>query len=328
MPIIGNEVHIDRMMRTRTILLLTVFSLVWSVNVAAQMESAEDHLGPDFLQPQVSVGFSAAPVRYFQDIDGTFGTNSATLTAVIPVYQGRDATSGDPAAYFMLARGQFSSLNEDISFLPSLHAIYKARIGMTGGIATTNHHLYLLTIGAGFAEDRNTIRNPRIRATGSLLGKYNLDNSFAFIYGLSYSYTFDRGLFLPLLGTHCLLGNGLTLHLILPFSVHIDFEEAPELHFGFAVRANGDQVHVKENSYFGTQSLPLFMKIAQIQGGFSVSVKLSGTVWLIGEAGFLRSRNFAIGTVDANFVSSKVENSGYSSIVLRYDIGSFESWED
>ena len=155
-----------------------------------------------------------------------------------------------------------------------------------------------------------------------------LDNSFAFIYGLSYSYTFDRGLVLPLLGTHCSLGNRLTLHLVLPFSLHLDYEEAPEMHFGFVVRASGDQIRIQENDYFGTTSLPLFMKIAQVQVAFSASFRLSEGIWLVGEAGMLRNRNFAIGTLDANLVSSGIENSAYSAITVRYDLGSFESWKD
>ena len=310
------------------ILVLTAISLCWSSAAKAQLGPAEDHLGSDFLQPQISVGFSAATIRNFQDLEGTFAVNSATLTAAIPIYRVLEGASENPTIYFMLGRGQFSTLDADISFLSSSHAIYKSRIGVTGGIATTGHHLYLVTIGGGFAEDRNTVGSPLIRATGSLLGKYQLDNSFAFIYGLSYSYTFNRGLLLPLLGTHCSLGRNLSLHIVLPFSLNIDYEEAQELHFGFLIRANGDQIHVEENAYFGTQSLPLFMKIAQIQSGFSVSVELSRGIWLSGEAGVLRNRNFAIGTLDTNLISSKIDNSGYSTIVLKYDLGNFESWGD
>ncbi len=319
---------VDKIMSRRIILVLITFVLFLTTTVTAQLGPADDHLGSDFLQPQISVGFSAAPVRNFQDIDGTFGVNSATSTAAIPIYRVLEGASENPTASFALARGQFSSLNEDISFLPSSHVIYKSRIGVTGGIATTRHHLYLLTIGGGFAEDRNTVGSPRIRTTGSLLGKYQLVDSFAFIYGLSYSYTFNRGLMLPLLGTHCSLGRNLKLHIVLPFSLNIDYEEAQELHFGFVIRANGDQIHIEENSFFGTQSLPLFLKLAQIQSGFSVSFKLSREIWLRGEAGVLRNRNFAIGTIDENLVSSKIDNSGYSTIVLKYDLGSFESWGD
>jgi hypothetical protein len=310
------------------ILVLTTFWLCWSSVATAQLGPAEDHLGPDFLQPQITAGYSAASARNLQDYEGTFGVNSVTLTAAVPLYRDLEGTSENPTIYFMLGRAQFSALDEDISFLSSSREIYKSRIGITGGIATAGHHLYLITIGGGFAEDRNTISSPRIRATGSLLGKYQLDNSFAFIYGLSYSYTFNRGLVLPLLGTHCSLGRNLSLHIVLPFSVSLDYEEAQELHFGFHIRANGDQIHIEQSAYFGAQSLPLFLKIAQVQSGFSVSFEFSRGIWLLGEAGMLRNRNFAIGPLDMNLISSKIDNSGYSTIVLRYDLGNFESWGD
>ena len=294
----------------------------------AQLGPENEHLDSEFLRPQISAGFSGATVRRFQDVDGTFGANGVTLAATVPFYQDHGGAPEAPTTYFLLGRGRFSSLDADISFLPESHRIYKPQIGVTAGIGTTRHHLYLLTVGTGFAEDHNTLSNPRIRATGSLLGKYQLYNSFSFIYGLSYSYNFNRGLLLPLLGTHCSLGTNLSLHLVLPFSLNVDYEEARELHFGFVVRANGDQIHIEENDYFGTQSLPLFMKIAQIQSGFSVSFKLSGDIWLLGEAGVLRDRTLAIGTLDENLISSKIGNSGYSTIMLKYDLGSFESWGD
>ena len=296
--------------------------------VLAQLSSSEDHLGPDFLQPQITAGFSSAATRNFQDIDGTFDVNSATLGAAIPVVRSLEGTIDNPTAYFALVRGQFSSVNEDVSFLPSPHMIYKSRIGVTGGIATTNHHMYLLTIAEGFSEDRHTVGNARIRTTGSLLGKYQLEDSFAFIYGLSYSYTFNRGLVLPLLGTRCSLGSNLNLHVILPFSLDLDYEEAQELHFGFVVRANGDQIHIEDNSYLGPQAFPVFLKLAQLQAGFSVSFDLSDRIVLRGEAGILRNRSFAIGTLDMNLISSNIANAGYSSLVLKYVFGTFESWGD
>lgn len=313
-------------MKKKIVLIESVLSFLVSVIALAQLGTTDDHLASDFLQSHLSVGFSTAAVRDFQSLDGTIGSTGATLTAEIPAYRYATSTSEGPTDYFLVARGQFSSSDEDISFLPSLNVIYTSSIGVTGGIVTTRHHMYLLTIEAGFAEDQNTLDRPQIRPTGSLLGKYQLDDSFAFIYGLSYSYTFDRGILLPLFGTHCSLGTNVNLHLVLPFSMDIDYEEARELHFGFIIRANGDQIHIERNSYVGAQSLPLFMKLSQIQAGFKVCLNVSGSLWIVGEAGALGNRNFAVGTLDANLVSSDIRNSSYTSLVLQYNLGTFESW--
>jgi hypothetical protein len=315
-------------MNKRTLQAWLVLCLLWLTTAESQIQSGDDHVGSDFLQPSVSAGFSVAPARSFQDISGTFSVNSATVNAAFPVFRTLDVTGVNSTAYFVLARGEFSSVSEDVSFLPSSHSIYKSRVGFTGGIATQHRHLYLLTLAGGFADDHNTIDSPQFRGMGSLLGKYQLDDSFAFIYGLSYSYTFDRGLLLPLLGAHCSLGNDLSLHMVLPFSFDLDYRESKELHFDFVIRANGDQIHVDESNYFSTQTLPVYIKLAQVQVGFIASFKLSNDIWLIGEAGVLRNRNFAIGTMDANLASSKIANSGYSTIILRYDLGNFESWSD
>ncbi len=313
-------------MRERSILTFLILYVLWGSTAKSQIESTDDHLGSDFLQPQISAGFSTAPVRNFQDIAGTFSVNSATVMAAVPIYRALGGVLDNSTTYFVLTRVEFSSVDEDISFLSSSNTIYKTRIGVTGGIATTHHHLYLLTLGGGFAEDHSIIDAPKFRGTGSLLGKYQLEDSFAFIYGLSYSYTFNRGLLLPLLGVHCALGSDMNLHMILPFSLDLDYHEAQELRFGFVIRANGDQIHVGQDSYVGHQTLPLYLKIAQIQIGFRVSYMLSNDLWLVGEAGALRNRNFAIGTTETNLVSSKIENSRYSTIIFKYDFGNFESW--
>ena len=256
------------------------------------------------------------------------GTTGASLTVAVPVYQETEGAVDNPTMYFVMARGQFAPGKEDVSLLPSVDIVYRSKVGLTGGIITTHHHLYLMTVSAGIAEDGNTIENPRIRTTGSLLGKYQLDDSFAFIYGLSYSYTFDRGLLLPLLGTHCSLGNNLKLHLVLPFSMDLHYEEARDLHFGFIIRANGDRVHIAQDAYGGMQSLPLFLKTTQIQSGFNVSIRLSGSFWLKGEAGIVRARKFAVGTSENDLLSGNIANAGYSTLTLRYQLGDLVLWGD
>lgn len=314
-------------MSGRSVRAIIVLLLVRGPEISAQLSQTDDHIANDFVQPQVLAGYSAASERYFQDISGTFNSNTAFLAATIPVYSALAIGDEPLTSFFLLVRGKVSSLNPNISFLPSAHSMYISTVGMTGGIGTPGHHLYLLTVNAGFAEDSKTIRNPRFRPTGSLLGKYQLDKSFGFIYGLSYSYTFNRGLLLPILGAHCTLAKDLHLHLAFPFSMEIDFREIPVLHFGFVVRADGNQIHVDEADYFGPQSSPLYMRLSQIQGGFNVSFELSRNVWLCGEAGVLRNRKLAIGPLDDDLIITKIENSGYSSLILRYALGEMISWQ-
>ncbi len=305
-------------------------TILWALSgtAFAQLGPADDHLDSDFLQPQIRAGYSASSVREFQDVEGTFATGSVTMSGVLPLYQDRVGSDDDVTTYFVLGRARMTLLNEDISFLASPHSVYKPHVGLTAGITTTEHHLYLLTIAGGFSEDKNTASKPIMRPSGSLLGKYQLDESLAFIYGLSYSYIFDRGLLLPLLGAHASLSNSLKLHLVLPFSFSLEYTETPELHFGISVRASGDQIHMNAPDFTGGQNASLYLKIAQVQSGISVAAKISGPVWIEGEAGILTARRLALGTLKQNLLSSGIRNSGYSSLQLTYRLGSFESWSN
>jgi Domain of unknown function (DUF6268) len=301
---------------------------VWNGNAIAQLGPTDDHLDSDFLQPQIIAGYSAASPREFQGTDGSFATGSMMIGGVFPLYRDEADSRGGATTYFVLGRARMTTLNEDISFLASPHSVYNPRLGLTGGIATTNHHLYLLTIGGGFSEDENAVTKPVFRPNGSLLGKYQLDESFAFIYGLSYSYAFDRGLLLPMLGVHTSLGKSFALHVVLPFSFNVEYVDTPDLHFGLAVRASGDQIHVNENDFAASQNSPLYLKIAQVQSGISVTANISGPLWIQGEAGILTSRRFAIGTLKEDLLTTDIRNGGYSSLQLIYRFGHFESWGD
>ena len=308
----------------RPILLCLLF---FSVSLSlAQQVATDDHLSLEFLRSQITLGFSTASARSFLDVDGSYNSSTGFCSATIPLYGNLSDHTEGTLSYFILARGHFSYFRPAISFLSSSSSVYLAKVGLTGGIATTVRHVYLLTFNAGLAENGNKLSNARTRPTGSLIGKYQLDGSFAFVYGISYSYTFDRGLLLPVLGTHCTLVKDLQLHLVLPFSMELEYADVPSLHFGFVARANGNQIHVQENGNFGQLSSPLYLKVSQIQIAFSVSLEVAEKIWLYGEAGALRNRNLAIGPLDHNLVSSRIENSGYSSIVLKYAIDRFSSW--
>jgi hypothetical protein len=287
----------------------------------AQLIETDDHLGSGFLQSQVSVGFSAASDRSLQNTSGWLDLNTAFLRAVVPVFYYRVTSVDGSSVYFVLARGHFSPLYSEISFLPSIQTSYQASAGVTAGIATTGHHLYLLTIDGGFSENDKSIDHPQVRPTGSLMGKYHLDDSFAFLYGLSYSYTFGRGLVVPLLGTHCSLARDLNLHLVLPYSLEINYQEVPALRFGLVIRANGDQVHIEKADGLTSPSSPIFVKMSGIQGAVDVSFELTNNMWLRGEAGILRNRNIAVGPLKSDILSTGIENSGYSTLTLVYDFG-------
>jgi hypothetical protein len=301
--------------------------LLFSVSLSlAQQVATDDHLSLEFLRSQITLGYSAASARSFLDVDGSYNSSTISCSATIPLYGSLSNQAKGTFSYFVLARGQFSYFRPAISFLSSSSSVYLAKVGLTGGIATTARHVYLLTLNAGLAENGNKLSNARTRPTGSLIGKYQLDDAFAFVYGMSYSYTFNRGLLLPVLGTHCTLVKDLQLHLVLPFSMELEYADVHSLHFGFVARANGNQIHVQENGYFGQQSSPLYLKVSQIQLAFSVSFEVAEKLWLYGEAGVLRNRNLAIGPLDHNLVSSRIQNSGYSSVILKYSIDRFSSW--
>ncbi len=317
----------DRVLIFRYSFVAFVLALLSVPVCRAQGLATEDHLGSDFLRPQIVAGFSDVSARVFRDIDGTYDASALTLEATVPVI-GESSRSEQSGSYLLLARSRFSAVTPQISFLSYSRTLWISTVGLTGGIRTSSGHLYLLSLNGGAAEDERVIGNPRLRPTGSLLGKYQLENTFAFIYGLSYSYVFGRGLLLPMLGAHCTVAQNLAMHVILPYSFELEYNELQDLRFELVARANGDQIHVKNDNGFLPQSPVVYLKNSQVEVALNVSIELGQRWWLCGEAGISRDRRFAVGTQNDNFVSGRIENAGYSSLAVKYLLNPTElqSW--
>jgi hypothetical protein len=313
------------------IITLHLFLLIFAVpggSLFAQFIPGDEHHNVDFLRPQIFAGYTSTSTRNFEDIVGTYKMSSFSLGATVPVYDDVVKSGDSLCARFVIANGRFASLLPQVSLFATRHALYTTTFGASVGVFTNSKNLVVLTLNAGFAEDDKTIQDPQLRLTGSGLGTQRFGDSFRLLFGLSYSYTFDRGLFLPILGSDWKFAEEWRLRLLLPFLLEVQFEDMSSLQFGFVVRANGNRFRFEDENYSTGSANTEYLRISQLQAAFRVSLRIVDNLWVYGEAGVLRNRNFSIWADESSLVSSKIENSGYSSMILRYTIGKLDSWID
>lgn len=308
-------------------LLLLIF-VVSAGSLFAQVIPGDEQHDVNFLRPQIFAGYSTTSTRNFEDIVGTYKMTSFSLGAMVPVYDDFIKGGESTKSRFVIASGRFSSLLPQVSFFSTRHNLYAATFGASAGLFTLSKNLYMFTLNAGFAEEDNTIRDPQLRLTGSGLGTQRFGDSFRLLFGLSYSYTFDRGLLLPVLGSDWKFTDEWRLRLLLPFFLEVQFEDMSSLQFGFVVRANGNRFRFEDDNYATGSANTEYLRISQLQAAFRVSMRVVDNLWIYGEAGVLRNRNFSIWAGESSLVSSRIENSGYSSMILRYTIGKPGSWID
>ena len=314
--------------RTVTVHFFLLIFAVPAGSLVAQFIPGDEQHDIDFLRPRIFAGYTTTSTRSFEDIAGTYKMTSFSLGATVPFYDDVVRSDEGTDARFAIASGRFSSLLPQISFLATRHTLYAATLGASAGLFTNSKNLYMLTLNAGIAEDDNTIQNPQLRLTGSGLGTERFGDSFRLLFGLSYSYTFDRGLLLPILGADWKFAEEWRLRLLLPFLFEVQFEDMSSLQFGFLVRANGNRFRFEDDNYSAGSSNAEYLRISQLQAAFRVSLRIVDNLWVYGEAGVLRNRNLGIWAGENNLVSSRIENSGYSSMILRYTIGKSRSWTD
>jgi len=90
------------------------------------------------------------------------------------------------------------------SFMDPIENV-RTSVGLRGIYFNGDKNIWLLNLSPFFAEDRNTINNARLRMFGDFIFSRVVNEKFSYRLGLSYTYRFGGGRFLPVLGMR--IGN-------------------------------------------------------------------------------------------------------------------------
>ena len=310
-------------MKIELVLLLILHSmlLVRFNPATAQTMLGTESIEVEMLRPSVGFSFSFEPRRNFRDVIGSYSLQSNSMDAMIPIIEQWGQDSKGPSMYTLLVRGAAASIRPDVSMLNRQHQLYTSSLGLTFGMSTTSRSMYSLTASLGFAEDDKTVEDFHARFTGSFLATYPLDFSSTLLYGLNYSYNFDRELFLPMLGVRWNFSDRWVFNSLLPFFARVSYQEDRNISVGMALRLHGNRFRFSNEGVFGSEPETISLRVFETQIGIDANIRLHETLLLRAELGVMGGRRIGFAFGNDEFLSSCIQSSGYLTLGAKFLFG-------
>ena len=145
-----------------------------------------------------------------------------------------------------------------------------------------------------------------------------MDENTILIYGLAYTYTFDRGRLLPLLGLRWLFAADWDVQLLLPFSIQVKYRYTSDVTVGSGVYIHGNQFRFSDDQLSGGQSEVMNLRLTEVQIGADVNWKLKKNLLLTFETGITTASHVDITASNGNLFSSGVKPSPFLTMKLRF----------
>lgn len=300
---------------------IAAITLALGVVAVAPTASAQEDFGLDLFRPRVAVNLDAAQKREFKDSSGTFGTTGASLTATIPLGAARVKPTGDPRMFQMFTQVHAGTSAPKISFLARDHRLYTGGASLAGVWLSQKRNFYYVSLGTSFAEDDATIHRVEPRFALMAVASARRSDTFSWLYGAAFAYTFGRGLAFPVLGARWRLSDEWTLQTILPLSVNARWRANADVRVDLHVGVVGGRSRfANDGEYPGAAStLALRQTHGSLDGG--VEFKVSRDVALAAHGGVLVGGKLAIEDDGHELVSRKFSRNAFVRLSARYIFG-------
>lgn len=304
----------DRVMHCLLYLLLVVSSR----DVRSQSMLGGDTGVPEIMRPSIGAGFSFVPRSNFSDGLNTFKLTTRYMGAAIPIYERIVPEGPDKGFVGILMHGSASVIVPQISFSAEQHRLTAVTLGMTATFLTSERNMYVLTLNGGFAEDRINLTETEFRLSGSGIGTWRAIEGTTILFGASYSYNFDRGVLLPILGVRGRIGEGWSYSVLFPVVLRVRYRYDREWIFAWVIRPSGNRFHASNEGMFPNAPETVDMRIFQIQAGMEAQYRVYRHVVVQGELGVLGGRRLIWSSEDKNLKTASIAGSGYLTLGVRF----------
>ena len=226
------------------ILVLTfTFQLVFAQN---KKDSVQTFVSDFKLRPLLNLNFYgirekglSANSSYLKSI--TYKFQESNIGAVIPIYTSNfyaDSNSKYKSNFSLL--GTLSS-QKSISTFSFMDPIINVRttLGLRGIYFNGNKNIWLLNLSPFLAEDRNSYKNGQWRMFGDFVFSRAVSERLSYRLGLSYTYRFGGGRFLPVLGMRIGNYNKGFLMIQIPKNISYTHKIAKKGYLGIYMRPYG-----------------------------------------------------------------------------------------
>lgn len=295
--------------------------LGYPAGLYSQSVLGDDPVDVDIMHPSIGATFSTEPARNFRDLEGSYSVRSMGAHLALPLAETVQGEKLDRSYSVLLLRAAAAAILPEISILGRQHRLYTSSIGLTYGMVTSSRSMYTFTLHGGIAEDEITVQNSRVRVTGSGLASNRLSDQVTLHYGLAYTYTFEQGRLLPLLGLRWRFAEDWDLRTILPFSLRFNYRSSNTLRFGFGANVHGNRFRFSDSELSAGETDVLNLRMIEIQMSMNIDWKLKNDILAKIEAGVTAARKIYIATDNHTLFSSNVKPSPFLVLTLRFSLG-------
>ena len=262
--------------------------------------------------PRISISVGSMPLRTFQNYTGSFEKQMTSLSVVIPF-------AGDSFSRWSV-RASLHTTAAEVSVLPEQLSLLSGSVGLSNTIYDDAQDHYVVSCGIGFASDDQLLDVIRFRFSGVGIGNHSLNQNFALLYGLSYSYVLGRGLLLPVAGFHWKVSDDVSLRALLPFSLRLRYRVDERWAFGLKAMLDGDrfQYFNEGNAFSAPQHA--YLRLTQLECGPDFVLTVSPLLSLSGEVGVAVARRLWISSDSDDFLSAKINPGGYARATAQFSL--------
>ncbi len=299
---------------------LSVF-LVCGALTAPALLAQETGFGVERFASHVTLSLFGATKANLEDTAGSFRISTGSVDASFSLYSDPAVPPRTFPSFRLVGNVGFLAGPADISFLTRRHTVYRADVRPAAIWAVSDRDIFLVSIGAGFSEDQETIRNPRLRATALVLGNHRASETRSYQYGLAYSYVFGRGRLLPLAGFRWRPAPDWLVSAMVPFVISVRHGVSSGAAVGLLVAPHGNEVRFSNSGDFPGQPDTVHFRLRELKIGGEADLRIARSVLARLEAGALVARQLRFADGDNEFLKTSLRPAAYAQLTLRWSFG-------
>ena len=274
------------------------------------------------MSPSITVSGGFYPSQNLTDTTGSYSHQRAALGVTIPLLK-KVKLNNDGLRFGLLSFSANTAIdNTDISFINGSRTLLMASASLTGIYKSGKKSTWLGKLTGSSFEDETTVRHPTVRLSGFALYKRAVRESFYYLLGGAYTFSFGRGLALPVIGAGWSFTNRSSFSFVLPLSLNYRFGKTGSQYMLF-LRPSGGISGFYNNGLYPSASEKIIFRKREFTLGMHKKFKLSDHWSFFTEAGLLTARRISFNkdltrNDDSVIFESKVHPGAYLSAGLKF----------
>jgi hypothetical protein len=267
------------------------------------------------------------PSAQVGDGDQQYGDRDVRLRASIPIKGGWDWDGTKVTGFRLAAYAGFQVGSAEVPYRVDRRNLYSLDAGLSAMHVLSQKTQLTWSLGAGAAEDNDTISSPKVRVSARLVALRKISDKLTLLYGGAYTFVLGKGRLVPILGGVWRPSSGTTIHVVAPISARVQHRLGSRLVIGAQAHMQGNQYRVANNDQVSSPTGDLRLRVRELRVGGEVGVMLGRSLVLAAEAGIATARRLTFADGKTELQALDVGKKPYVSINLRYSFSTRRPWE-